>query len=248
MSEKKEKRPQYVTPKGEALFPWLRKADDRPINGKPQTPAYKLELKLSSEGFEAKTKAFPKGLKALIDDAVEASHKAAIEDIKAGKKDTKKKLAALTKAYPYSEGEDEEGNSDGTVRIKFKRNASFKNKAGEVIKTRVALFDSGMKQLAAEINPWGGSVVKVSFTMRPYYMPATDKAGVTMDLNAVQVLELKAQGERSADAYGFESEDGYEQAADEDSTGDADTSDGDGDESKSEGGEDASGDDGSGDF
>ena len=72
------------------------------------------------------------------------------------------------------------------------------------------LFDAKGKDLGK--NPpsiYGGSVLKVAVQFVPYYTPKDNEVGVSIRLEAVQVIELVSGGGRSASAYGFGAEEGY---------------------------------------
>jgi hypothetical protein len=128
--EKRTKAPVYTTPAGEFVWPWLNKADDRPIKGKPQTPAYKLNLR-----YPANAPAWL-ALKEKIDELVEASFDKAVAE-------NPKKKKLIVRAYPYSMDTDDDGEETGYVTFKLKQNASFKDKrTGEVRAANVALFDA----------------------------------------------------------------------------------------------------------
>ena len=63
---------------------------------------------------------------------------------------------------------------------------------------------------------WSGTTAKVSFSVGlnkegvpGYFIPGTGAAGLKLKLLAVQIIDLKSGGERSADSYGFGAEEGY---------------------------------------
>ena len=199
MAEKKQKRETFVTPKGEAQWPHLRKPDDRPIKGKPQEPAFKVNMRFAKDD-----PAWLK-LKKLLDDKVEEAYQTAIEE-------NPKKKKIITRAYPYSEVLDEEGEETGVIEVKFKQRAVIKRKGKDDINVRIALFDAKGKPLPDGVNPWSGSIVKVSFSPRPYLMDSTNAAGISLSFDAVQVIKLEQGGgaNRSANSYGFGEEEGYE--------------------------------------
>jgi hypothetical protein len=97
------------------VWPWLNKADDRPIKGKPQTPAYKLNLR-----YPANAPAWL-ALKEKIDELVEASFEKAVAE-------NPKKKKLIVRAYPYSMDTDDDGEETGYVTFKLKQNAEFKDK------------------------------------------------------------------------------------------------------------------------
>ena len=75
--------------------------------------------------------------------------------------------------------------------------------------------DAKGKPLTGETKVGGGSVIKVSYEVVPYYT-AIAGAGVSLRLKAVQIIELKAySGGGNAESYGFGEEEGFE-ADDED--------------------------------
>ena len=56
------------------------------------------------------------------------------------------------------------------------------------------------------------SVIKVNFSVRPYYLPTTKTCGLSLRPVAIQVIELhEFTGGGSAESYGFSDEgEGYE--------------------------------------
>jgi hypothetical protein len=204
MPEKKTRAPQYTTPPGEFIWPWLNKADDRPIKGKPQKPAYKLNIQYAANN--------PAWLmsKETLDELVEASYDKAIEE-------NPKKKKVIVRQYPYAMETDDDGEETGKVILKLKQNAAFTDrKTGEEKKVFVALFDASGKPIDRNKTAiFGGSVGVASFTTRPYLVDSTNGAGISLDLRAVQVLQLVSSSERTADSYGFAAQEGYE-GSDED--------------------------------
>ena len=96
----------------------------------------------------------------------------------------------------------------GSGRMPFKvddaGNVVFKFKT----KKKPVLFDASGQPMLDNINIYGGSKVKVSATAGPY--EAAGNTGITLYLNAVQVIEL-VQGNNGSDvsSFGFAVEDGY---------------------------------------
>lgn len=96
---------------------------------------------------------------------------------------------------------------DGTIMFKFKTKHEYE-RDGEIIKRKVPIFDA--KGTPTDVNIGNGSTVKVAFQVVPFWKSARNN-GVTMYLDAVQVLELKEYaGGGSAGAYGFGEEEGFE--------------------------------------
>ena len=82
-------------------------------------------------------------------------------------------------------------------------NIIFKLKSGEDYKP--AVFDSKNKAMINH-NIWGGSIIKVGGTAD--YYNTNIGAGVTLRLNAVQIIEY-VQGADGADRFGFTEEEGF---------------------------------------
>ena len=166
---------------GEAIFPHLNKPDVR-FN---EAGEFKVTLKV------AKSDA-PEMLK-LYNSAIDDSLKLASESHKGkGIKNAPK---------PYTEESD-------FVFFKFKMKATGVNqKTKEKFSQRPQLFDAKKTPIPLSTLIWGGSKIRVAYTLVPYYTPMLG-AGITARLKAVQVLEL-VQGK---DSNLFKEEDGYETA------------------------------------
>ncbi len=165
---------------GEALYPHLNKPDVK-FN---ENGEYKVSLKIP----EAKAK----GMIALYEKALQSSISEAEEKL-GGKK---VKLAPK----PYSV-------EDGFAVFKYKMKATGVNrKTKEPFSQRPQLFDAKKNPLnPTSCNIWGGSKMKIAYTLRSYYSPVIG-AGITSQLKAVQVIELVEN--KQADL--FAKEDGYE--------------------------------------
>lgn len=188
MTEKK-KAERFVSPKGIASYPYLHTPDTK-FNTEGE---YKVSLLVS--GVDAsKTIAF-----------LNAQHEAAVA--KAKKENAGKRIKESE--LPFSE------NDDGTVTFKFKMKAKVTPKKGDPFEQKPALFDAKGKPLTGETKVGGGSTIKVSYEVVPYYT-AIAGAGVSLRLKAVQIIELKEySGGGNAESYGFGEEEGFE-AGDED--------------------------------
>ena len=99
---------------------------------------------------------------------------------------------------------------DQEIMIRTKLKGGHRAKDGTVYNFSVALFDAAGKPLPKDVEVWGGS--KVNVAVRPNFW-YTDLMGfgVSFELQAVQVLELANGGQstKSADAFGFTSEEGF---------------------------------------
>ncbi len=107
---------------------------------------------------------------------------------------------------PFVEGED--GN---IIKMKIKRKAGGRRLDGTTYTlSSPALYDAQGKPLPEDVKVWGGSKVNVAFRPKFYYV-ASIGFGVSLELQAVQVIELNNGGVSNiaAEAFGFTSEEGY---------------------------------------
>tara|TARA_R100001463_G_scaffold1234_1_gene5483 strand:- start:863 stop:1471 length:609 start_codon:yes stop_codon:yes gene_type:complete len=100
-------------------------------------------------------------------------------------------------------------SENGKTLFKIK----MKGKIGDVEIRPVVIDSSG--QPMTDIVVYGGSKVKVSADLVPYYV-ATTGAGISLRLVGVQVLELQTKPMPSMANLGFKEEKGYVHAANED--------------------------------
>lgn len=188
MAEKK-KAERYVSPKGTASYPYLTKPDTK-FNPDGE---YKVSLIVAGDNAS-------KAITFLTE-----QHEAAVA--KAKKENAGKRVKEGD--LPFIE------NDDGTVTFKFKLKAKVTPKNGDSFAQKPALFDAKGKPLTGEPNVGGGSVIKVSYEVVPYYT-AIAGAGVSLRLKAVQIIELKEfSGGGTAESYGFCEEEGFEASEDD---------------------------------
>jgi len=175
-----------VTPVGVAQFPWLTTADTK--FGEPGD--YKVNLVIKKEDCGA--------IIHVIDEVVKESLTLAKE---------KSKSKTIKQANPpYNDELDDEGNPTGNVIFKFKCKSVVTMKTGETFENRPAIFDAKGIPLK-DVNVWGGSELKVSSELIPYYTSMVG-AGVSMRLKGVQVIKL-VEGGSDSSGHGFKKEEGY---------------------------------------
>jgi len=209
-----------ILPRATAVFPKLNKPD----------------TKFAPEGvYESKVKIDPDSNDGVIGkkSATQAELFAALEALRdkfadekraelAASSDpkNKKKARELTVKDIGEAGLDDEGNEDGTRIVKAKMKASGTGKDGKPWKRAPKLFDAKGKPMAID-GPaiYGGSIIKMAAKAVPYYMAQENAVGVSLYLEAVQVIDLVSGGGRSASAYGFGAEDGYEHEDADDHSG-----------------------------
>lgn len=196
--QKKKKWPRQLTQTAEARYPHLNEPDDRFGD-----PVYKTDLIFGSRDEAAE-------LIELIEQRQQEAIAMAVEEAAAkGKKvhPSKIKLANL----PIKMEEDDDGDETGRVIIgSFKTKARGTTSDNKVWERKLPLFDSKGKPVDRDaVSIWGGSRVKLSFIAEPFYTAALG-AGVTLRLEAVQIIELRSGGNKTADSFGFGAEEGYE--------------------------------------
>lgn len=191
------KRPQFTSPKGVFRFPKLTEPDTK----------FKAEGEYSvNVVFDASLPEVKK-LMAMCDKEAAASLASAKEKAKTPAEAKKWE----TKYLPYKEVEDDEtGEPTGEVAFKFTMKASgVSKKTGKPWTRKPVLFDAKGRRITDDINIGGGTEGKISFEVIPYAPTTTVGASVKLALEAVQIIDLKSWGEKSADQYGFGAEDGY---------------------------------------
>ena len=172
----------YVTCKGKAIYPHLRTPDMY----EGTDLGFTIRLMPSVEDAQK----FEEFLRAELDKA------ASLPEFAGKKLNDRNALIGM--------GETQEGD---TV-FKFKTKSTYRTKSGDVMNRVIPIYDSQGKPLPKNVDVGHGSIVKVAFTIHPYYKTKTIK-GLTLYLNAVQVLELvERSDERSAEAFGFGAEAG----------------------------------------
>jgi len=169
-----------ISAKGEFVYPHLNKPDVR-FN---EAGEYKLTLKVPQKEALSMVTLIDKELDACI---------AKVEKEKKGKK-----VKQAPKPYKIE---------DGFAFFKFKMKATGVNrKTKESFSQKPALFDSNKNPFPQSTSIWGGTKGKVAFNVKDYFVPALG-AGVTLQLIAVQIIDLVEGGGKQGDL--FDKEDGY---------------------------------------
>lgn len=190
MSEERKKLPTHTTTKGVAKFCYLNKPNE----------TFKVEGEYSVDFVQSPAEAKP--LITLIDAAMQDS-------LEQAKKDNPKLKKIQVADPPYKNDTDKDGNETGLIKFKFKAKASGTKKDKTTWTFRPRIFDAKGVPMPSTVSIWGGSVVRISFQIAPFYT-AKVGAGVSLRLQAVKVLELKSGQGKDAASYGFgEEEEGY---------------------------------------
>ncbi|MDO8839668.1 MAG: hypothetical protein Q7V31_12145 [Parvibaculum sp.] len=226
MTEKK-KLPTLTSPRMTLKWPKLNEPDYGSKDYPKEDGEFSTKgvLRLGSPECDALLKV----LQPLHDEAVSLAEQA----FKELKVDVRKKLEAKNgkkgvqiNALYTAIYDKETEEPTGDVEFKFVTTASgvYKNgpKAGKRWNREVAIFDAKGIAMAKAPDIWGGTVAKVSYKASPYFIAGTGAAGLKLNLDAVQIIDLVSKGSRAASSYGFGEEDGgYEYDPSDDSTDDA---------------------------
>jgi hypothetical protein len=183
-----------TTPKGYAQYPYLLEPDTK------FNPEGDYKVNLAMDDNEATKKLITK-LDQILDNFYEEN-----EDV--AKAQAKGRKVMKADIFEY--------DSEGRVVLKFKQKAVITKKDGSKFEVKIPQFDAKGKPMKANIGR--DSVIKVNFSIKPYYMPTTKTVGLSLRPVAVQVIDLKEfTSGGSAESYGFGEEEGYE-AEDTEST------------------------------
>ena len=212
--EARKVNPKFRTGIATAVYPKLTEPDYGTKEHPDPEGKYKTKLRMSKEEAEA---LLDKKVKQKDDTVVSLRevHAQAIADgqiefdkLPVG---TRKKLGELKEQPLYSEVYDKETEEPtGEVEFLFKKTASGTRKDGKKWTAKPDLFDAKGQLLGKGVAIWGGSKIKVNFEASSYFVAGQGMAGVSLRMNAVQIIELVSAGGRSASDYGFEEEDGFE--------------------------------------
>lgn len=206
----KKKVLKLTTPKGLASYVWLKQADTK---FKPQGE-YTVTLTLTAEDAQPLIDQLePILAEAMVEQ--QAAFEVKMAEAKGPQKAKMKAKGEMNQGDFYSPEYDEDGEETGNVVFKFKMNASYikksKDGAEEVVKLTPQLFDAKGNKLKVCPNIGAGTGLKVNFSPNSYYTDASHQAGISLRMNAVQVIDLvEFGGGGNAGSYGFDKEDGFE--------------------------------------
>lgn len=214
--EKKKKRPTLTSDRGVFKYPRLNEPDFGTEKFPKPDGAFSVKLVMSLAAAEAFISRPQKALegKSLADLHAEAIAEGQTK-FKELKVDVRKKLKELTvnpifKTLYDGDTEEPTGEVEFSFSMKYRVPVWKSGKKTDEKTTRnCVIFDAKGNRMKKAPNIWGGTVGKVSFAPSAYWVAGTGAAGLSLNLEAVQVIELVSNGEKSADAYGFGEEDGY---------------------------------------
>ena len=178
-----EKPIKYTSPFGKAIYPHLNSPD---VKFKAEGE-YHLKLELGDKD----AKEVLKVINETLDNALEDE-----------KKNSKKKNVTKSSHISYKK-------EDGKHIFSFKMKAKgFNKKNGEAFTQKPALFDNELKPLDPDLQIWGGSNLRVSYTPYGWYKQQLGGAGVTLRLKSVQVKDLVQGSSSNGGGHGFTKTDG----------------------------------------
>lgn len=200
-----KKRERLTTPRAALKFSNLLKPNTKFAKG--DDPGNFDAVILLTPKTNPEHKAFMAGLKKRTDEAAAAQIQ------------SDPKLKTYKVAYPYKPDRDAEGNETGNYTIRFKTSA--RNPDGT---TRVVpLFDASGQPVTSAPRIGRGTEVCISYNPKGFAMPKDRELGLTMYLNAVQILKLVEYVGGGSGSYGFQTdEEGWTAGGDdfESDTGD----------------------------
>lgn len=196
----KKKAEVFISPTGRAIWPNVNAPDKK---FKKEYGEYRTRIRLD----ENEAQPLVDKIEAALTEEIARAKQEWAENPKGGKagksfasSPSKGKVADK----PYQVGE---GDEAGTVTFNFKTPAGGKRPDGTEWTRQLAVFDAKKAPLPKTARVGSGSTIKVAYSLNPF--TTAIGSGVSLRLEAVQVLELK-EFERDAASFGFESEEGFE--------------------------------------
>lgn len=200
-NSQKKSRPSHATPKGAALFAHITEPDYGSEKFPIPAGQYSVTLSLSAADSDK--------LKASLAAELKEAH-AYMEEQFAGMKRISREKHGSPSFTPVCTPEyDQSDEPTGNFRWRFKTAAFVENRnTGRKQARTVPIFDSMNQRIRLKEEPGNGSIIRVNFVAAPYFVEGQAMGGLSLYLNAVQVIELRKSGERSAADYGFSEEEG----------------------------------------
>lgn len=215
-TNKRPKNPTFTTEPGTSRYPKLNTPDTK----------YKAEGEYSVKMvFDAKA------IQPLVDQyeaevqKVRATEKARLMEGD-GKSKAKAKSLSIAES-PFKADVDDEGEETGKTVVNFKLPAKIipKDPAKKTLVLKPDIFDAQGRMLADPPEIWGGSILRISGELRPYYNAKDNACGLSMRLRAAQIIELRQGGQRDAAGYGFGAVEGGYSASQSSAADDSDEGD-----------------------
>lgn len=197
----KKKRTTYTTPKGTVLFAHLVSPDYGTEKYPNPAGSFSLSLVLSADDSDR--------LKAKLSSEIEEAREHTREKFSKLKPAARAKFGSPSFNNICEPEYDKNDEPTGNYRWRFKTGAFVEDKnTGRKRERTVPMFDSLNQRVSLAEEPGNGSIAKVAFVASPYFVDGQGMGGLSLYLNAVQLIKLTKAGERSAEDYGFAEEDG----------------------------------------
>ncbi len=210
MAFKKRTNVRGITPAGISIFPKLNTPDTKykPLG------EYATKLKFTAEEAQPLIEEFEADLAKYFEEVQEELKAEAERDPK-NKAKTMAKLKGLKFAAdkPYKPELDDEGEETGNIVFNYKMPARVAREGKPDLVLKPDFFDANGKKLAVAPEIWGGSKLAVAYELRPFN--TNIGVGMSLRLQAVQIIELRQGGQRDAAGYGFGAVAGGYEASDE---------------------------------
>lgn len=191
--ETKIKSEIMTTPIGIAEYPKLGEPDKKFVKEGVYTVRLKIDREEAAEMME-------------LFNRLAEEHS---EEVKAATKSVRDRKKIKLADPCYTPEYDEEGNETGYVCFNFKMQASGVTKEGRKWERRCPVYDAKLTPVdPKKIKIGSGSLMKVAYTVFPFYTQLVG-AGISLRLEAVQIIELHEWGERDATSFGFGAEEGF---------------------------------------
>lgn len=113
---------------------------------------------------------------------------------------------SLSMRKPYFPEVDKNGDETGNIVFRTKKKAKGKKRDGTPYEAAPPVVQDAKRNPIKGVLIGNDSIVKVALTARPYLMQSTKQVGLTLRLNAVQVIKLE---EYRGGGNFFEEEEGY---------------------------------------
>jgi hypothetical protein len=194
-----------LTPMGEARWAYLHKPNTK-FN---DMGVYQTELILDLE--DDHTVGFTSELQEMLDATREWAEQE-LERCMREKPKLRKTLAPLQEYKPFEEELDDEGEETGTLKVRFKKAASYKDKKTDrIIETKINLFDAKGKLIKKKIAVGNGSKIVVEYYPTPFLQITNNipTYGLSLKLNKAQIVVLEAFGDDSTSSFA-KVEDGFD--------------------------------------
>ena len=197
-----------ITPIGSAVWPKLITPDTKFKAGGEYTCKLALEPDAASDMIALLEKA--------LDNYIENFKADPDNSSKIRKFYEKDGVTPVRRAAVYTEEYDADDKATGRLIFNFKRPASYLDKKTDNQRPMrpPTLFDSQGTIIKGLEDLWGGSRLSIAGHIRPYAMESTQQFGLSLRVDAVQVIELSDGILKTADSFGFGKQEGGFEASD----------------------------------